>query len=58
MAMTETSSLPQRDRATDRSVFARGAVRAALWGQDREPGLYDMTDVLGLRRPGADLPDR
>ena len=45
-------------RATDRGVFARGAVRAALWGQDQEPGLYDMTDVLGLRRPGADLPGR
>lgn len=43
-------------RATDRSVFARGAVRAALWGQDQEPGLYDMTDVLGLRRPGRNCP--
>ncbi|MFO1105790.1 MAG: 4-hydroxy-tetrahydrodipicolinate reductase [Amaricoccus sp.] len=34
--------------ATDRMLFARGAVRAALWGQDREPGEYDMLDVLGL----------
>lgn len=45
-------------RATDRGVFARGAVRAALWGQGRDPGLYDMIDVLGLRTPGEDIPDR
>lgn len=37
-----------RHVATDRLIFARGAVQAALWGQDREPGEYDMTDVLGL----------
>ncbi len=37
-----------RHLATDRAIFARGALRAALWGQDREPGEYDMTDVLGL----------
>jgi 4-hydroxy-tetrahydrodipicolinate reductase len=35
-------------RATDRAIFARGAVKAALWGQGRKPGLYSMTDVLGL----------
>ena len=35
-------------RASDRALFARGAVRAALWGRDRKPGLYAMTDVLGL----------
>lgn len=34
--------------ATDRMLFARGAVRAALWGQGRKPGQYDMADVLGL----------
>jgi 4-hydroxy-tetrahydrodipicolinate reductase len=38
-----------RHVATDRSVFARGALRAALWGQGRAPGAYDMIDVLGLR---------
>ena len=47
-----------RHVATDRMLFARGAVRAALWGQDREPGLYDMIDVLGLRDPEAEVPDR
>ncbi|MEF2550381.1 4-hydroxy-tetrahydrodipicolinate reductase [Aurantimonas sp. A2-1-M11] len=34
--------------ATDRAIFARGAVRAALWAKDRSPGLYTMADVLGL----------
>ena len=34
--------------AEDRAIFARGAVQAALWGKGRKPGLYDMTDVLGL----------
>ncbi|MCO5155475.1 MAG: 4-hydroxy-tetrahydrodipicolinate reductase [Aquamicrobium sp.] len=34
--------------AEDRSLFARGAVRAALWAHGRKPGLYSMRDVLGL----------
>lgn len=37
-----------RHIATDRAIFARGALRAALWGQDRKPGEYDMLDVLGI----------
>jgi 4-hydroxy-tetrahydrodipicolinate reductase len=37
-----------RHIASDRSVFARGALKAALWGQDKSPGQYDMIDVLGL----------
>ncbi|WP_306251304.1 4-hydroxy-tetrahydrodipicolinate reductase [Parvularcula sp. IMCC14364] len=35
-------------RATDRSLFARGALTAAKWVQGRKPGLYTMRDVLGL----------
>jgi 4-hydroxy-tetrahydrodipicolinate reductase len=35
-------------RAEDRSLFARGAVTAALWGRDKLPGYYTMADVLGL----------
>lgn len=35
-------------RANHRGVFARGALRAARWVSDREPGLYDMRDVLAL----------
>lgn len=37
-----------RHLATDRRIFARGALKAALWGQGKEPGEYDMMDVLGL----------
>lgn len=37
-----------RHIATDRTVFVRGALRAALWGQGQKPGRYDMMDVLGL----------
>jgi len=41
-----------RHIATDRGIFARGAVRAAIWGQDRDPGDYDMLDVLGMGGAG------
>jgi 4-hydroxy-tetrahydrodipicolinate reductase len=34
--------------ASDRGIFARGAVTAALWGRGKSPGLYSMADVLGL----------
>ncbi len=34
--------------AEDRSIFARGALEAARWGQGRKPGLYGIGDVLGL----------
>lgn len=37
-----------RHMATDRAIFARGALKAALWGQGKDPGQYDMVDVLGL----------
>ncbi|MCW4117067.1 4-hydroxy-tetrahydrodipicolinate reductase [Aurantimonas sp. MSK8Z-1] len=35
-------------RAEDRSLFARGAIRAVAWAKGRPPGLYSMRDVLGL----------
>ena len=37
-----------RHVATDRTIFARGALKAVLWGQGQKPGAYDMMDVLGL----------
>jgi len=37
-------------RAADRAIYARGAVKAALWGQGKKPGLYSMADVLGLSK--------
>ena len=35
-------------RAASREIFARGAVRAAMWCEGKAPGLYSMRDVLGL----------
>ena len=34
--------------ATDRGIYARGAVKAALWARGKGPGLFSMKDVLGL----------
>lgn len=34
--------------AQDRQIFARGAIKAALWARGRKPGFYTMDDVLGL----------
>jgi len=36
-------------RASDRMIFARGALRAAEWLVGRSPGLYGMADVLGFQ---------
>ena len=36
-------------KASDRGIFARGALRAAQWVVTRAPGVYDMQDVLGLK---------
>ena len=36
-------------RAMTRDMFSRGSVRAAKWVVGKQPGLYDMQDVLGLR---------
>jgi 4-hydroxy-tetrahydrodipicolinate reductase len=35
-------------KAEDRMIFARGALKAAMWAKGRKPGLYSMMDVLGL----------
>jgi 4-hydroxy-tetrahydrodipicolinate reductase len=40
--------------AQDRSIFARGAVKAALWGHGKKPGVYSMLDVLGIKVSTAD----
>jgi len=39
-----------RHIATDRMIFARGAIKAAIWGIKMDPGNYDMIDVLGLTK--------
>ncbi|MBP2229905.1 4-hydroxy-tetrahydrodipicolinate reductase [Azospirillum agricola] len=35
-------------KASGRQIYAKGAVRAALWARDKTPGLYSMKDVLGM----------
>lgn len=45
---SESEEITLRHHAVDRAVFARGALKAALWGQSQKPGHYDMMDVLGL----------
>ena len=35
-------------KAEDRMIFARGALKAALWARGKPPGVYSMADVLGL----------
>lgn len=47
---TEGERIVLRHIATDRAVFARGALKAALWAQGRPAGEYDMISVLGLDR--------
>lgn len=44
----EAERLEITHRATGRQIYARGAVRSALWAKDQAPGLYGMRDVLGL----------
>lgn len=36
-------------KASDRAIFARGAIRAAEWIVGKENGVYDMQEVLGLK---------
>ncbi|MFV0293471.1 MAG: 4-hydroxy-tetrahydrodipicolinate reductase [Paracoccus sp. (in: a-proteobacteria)] len=45
---TEGERIVLRHLATDRAIFARGALTAAIWGQNKGPGEYDMMNVLGL----------
>ncbi len=44
----ETERIELTHKASSRDMFAKGAVKAALWGFDKQPGLYSMNDVLGL----------
>jgi 4-hydroxy-tetrahydrodipicolinate reductase len=45
---SDAEMLTLSHRATDRSLFAQGALAAARWAQDKKPGLYTMLDVLGF----------
>ncbi len=48
MFLTDGERIELTHRAGDRAIFARGALRAAQWVATQGPGLYDMSDVLGL----------
>ncbi|PHQ69307.1 MAG: 4-hydroxy-tetrahydrodipicolinate reductase [Sneathiella sp.] len=48
MFAAENERIEITHKAGDRSIFARGAVRAALWAKGKPAGNYDMMDVLGL----------
>lgn len=48
MFATEAERLELTHKAGSRAIFARGAVRAALWAAGKPAGLYSMDDVLGL----------
>ena len=45
----EYENIEIRHDAKDRDVFAKGAIEAAKFISSKEPGLYDMADVLGLK---------
>lgn len=45
----ESERIELTHRAEDRAIFARGAIKAALWARHRKPALYSMADVLGLQ---------
>lgn len=45
---SEMEVISLRHTALDRAVFAHGAIKAAEWAVEQSPGLYDMSDVLGL----------
>ncbi|MBL8653251.1 MAG: 4-hydroxy-tetrahydrodipicolinate reductase [Alphaproteobacteria bacterium] len=48
MFLAEGERLEIVHKASNRQIYARGAVRAALWAKGQKPGLYSMRDVLGL----------
>lgn len=49
MFATEGERIEITHKASSRMTFAKGAVRAALFLQDKDKGLFDMQDVLGLK---------
>jgi 4-hydroxy-tetrahydrodipicolinate reductase len=49
MFSSDSERIELTHKAQSREMFARGAVRSALWAANQKPGLYDMQDVLGLK---------
>ena len=49
MYMADGERVEITHKASSRMSFARGAIRAACWMSDKDQGLFDMQDVLGLK---------
>lgn len=49
MFATNGERIELAHKASSRDTFAKGAIRAAMWVYDKDPGLYNMQDVLGLK---------
>jgi 4-hydroxy-tetrahydrodipicolinate reductase len=49
MFSSDAERIELTHKAQSREMFARGAVRAALWATNQKPGLYDMQNVLGMK---------
>jgi len=47
---TQGERLEITHKASDRSIYAKGALRAAKWLAEQKPGLYDMQDVLAQKK--------
>jgi len=50
MLVSNNERIELTHKAQDRSIFADGAMKAAIWANHQAPGLYDMLDVLGLKK--------
>jgi 4-hydroxy-tetrahydrodipicolinate reductase len=46
--MADDERVELAHKATNRSIFARGALQAAIWINNQQTGLYNMGDLLGL----------
>ena len=46
---SDNEKISIKHEALSRNIFANGAIKAALWAVGKEPGLYGMSDVLGIK---------
>ena len=46
--MSQNETIKISHKAMNRGIFVDGAIQAVKWGHNQEPGLYSMSDVLGL----------
>ena len=46
---SDSERISIKHEAFSRDIFVNGAIKAALWSKEKDPGLYDMLNVLNLR---------